>query len=116
VEMVEDVDLDLTRAIEDEDVVDNYVPPQEDELPPEGPVQVEPEDELIPGVDEPIPGVAEPITGVPKQAPTPGVRKSTRVKFQTREPYVPSLTGSKYALAVTQLELWKSNLMWWLQS
>ena len=33
----------------------------------------------------------------------PGVRKSTRVKFQTREPYVPSMTSTKYAVAVTQL-------------
>ena len=28
----------------------------------------------------------------------PEVRKSTRVKFQTREPYVPSMTSAKYML------------------
>ena len=48
------------------------------------------------------------IPGVPaeQQDPveTPGVRRSTRVKFQTREPYVPSMTGSKYAVALAQLE------------
>jgi hypothetical protein len=35
----------------------------------------------------------------------PGVRRSTRVKFQTKQAYIPSLSGSsKYAFAVTQLE------------
>jgi hypothetical protein len=36
---------------------------------------------------------------------TTGVRRSTRVKFQTKQDYVPSMSGSsKYAYAVTQLE------------
>ena len=32
----------------------------------------------------------------------PGVRRSTRIKFHPKEPYIPSMTGSKYA-AVTAL-------------
>ena len=32
----------------------------------------------------------------------PGVRRSTRIKFQPKEPYVPSMTCSKYA-ATTEL-------------
>ena len=48
-------------------------------------------------------------TAAPEQAKvepvaSPGVRHSGRVKFQAKESYVPSMTGSKYALAVTQLE------------
>ena len=53
---------------------------------------------------EPEAQAPEPVPGVVPPHPIPGVRKSARVKFQTRESYVPSLTGSKYALAVTQLE------------
>ena len=34
----------------------------------------------------------------------PGVRKSSRVKFQTKQYYIPSSTGYKYAVAVDQLE------------
>jgi hypothetical protein len=42
-------------------------------------------------------------TGAP--AEITGVRRSTRVKFQTKQAYIPSLSGSsKYAFAVTQLE------------
>ena len=45
------------------------------------------------------------MESVQEQEPveTTGVRRSTRIKFQTREPYVPSMTGSKYGVAVTQL-------------
>ena len=39
-----------------------------------------------------------------EDAESTGVRRSTRVKFQTRADYVPSMTGSKYALATMQLE------------
>ena len=39
-----------------------------------------------------------------EEAESPGVRRSGRIKFQTRADYVPSMTGSKYAFAATQLE------------
>ena len=35
---------------------------------------------------------------------TPVVRKSSRVKFNTKQDYIPSMTGYKYAAAVDQLE------------
>ena len=35
----------------------------------------------------------------------PGVRRSTRIKFQPKEPYVPSMTGSKYAAATELLTI-----------
>ena len=35
----------------------------------------------------------------------PGVRRSTRIKFQPKEPYVPSMTGSKYAAATALLTI-----------
>jgi hypothetical protein len=48
---------------------------------------------ITPAVDQPI-----------APATIPGVRRSTRVKFQPKD-YIPSLSGSsKYAFAVTQLE------------
>ena len=34
----------------------------------------------------------------------PGVCKSSRVKFQMKQDYIPSMTGSKYAVYVYQLE------------
>ena len=34
----------------------------------------------------------------------PGVRNYTRVKFQTRQYYIPIMKGSKYAMYVNQLE------------
>ena len=34
----------------------------------------------------------------------PGVHKSSRVKFQTKQDYIHIITGSKYAVAVDQLE------------
>ena len=35
----------------------------------------------------------------------PGVRRSTRIKFQPKEPYVPSMTGSKYDAATALLTI-----------
>ena len=35
----------------------------------------------------------------------PGVRRSTRIKFQPKEPYVPSTTGSKYSSAAALLTI-----------
>ena len=34
----------------------------------------------------------------------PGVRKSSRLKFQTKQDYISRITGSKYAVSVAQLE------------
>ena len=70
---------------------------------------------LQPDEPESAPTTAEPV---PEPQPQPvvetvqpeepaqstGVRRSTRVKFQTREPYVPSFSGSRYSVAVAQLE------------
>ena len=35
---------------------------------------------------------------------TTGVRKSLRVNFQTKQDYIPIMTGSKYGVPVYQLE------------
>ena len=35
----------------------------------------------------------------------PGVRRSTRIKFQPKEQYVPIMTGSKYAAATSLLTI-----------
>ena len=66
--------------------------------------------EVLPGEDianavEPTPPkIEQPTDAAVAPEPSPGVRRSTRVKFQTREPHVPSMTGSKCAVAVMQLE------------
>jgi hypothetical protein len=66
-----------------------------------------PEEEEIPGVAEEIPGVPHQedpgeIPGVPDE--TPGVRRSTRVRVQAKQAYEPSMTGSKYDIAMAQLQ------------
>jgi hypothetical protein len=66
-------------------------------VPDPPPVEVETVEQAEPPAasDEPAP-VAQP-------AETPGVRRSTRVRTHTKS-YSPSMTGSKYSYAVTQLE------------
>ena len=51
---------------------------------------------------------AENAASVPDEEEATGgeitrVRRSTRIKFQPKEPYVPSMTGSKYAAATALL-------------
>ena len=53
---------------------------------------------------------AENAASVPYEEVAPGgeipeVRRSTRIKLQTKEPYVPSMTGSKYAAATALLTI-----------
>ena len=85
---IEIVDLD-TPAIAVETVEEAQAPAIE--------VETVEEEQTLPAVPvEPAP-VAQPV---PPTAP----RRSTRVRFQTNPGYVPSMTGSKYSYAVTQLE------------
>jgi len=53
---------------------------------------------------EPAANPEVPVAHVPAPAPTEGLRRSTRVRTQTKPDYIPSMSGSKYAYAVTQLE------------
>ena len=62
---------------------------------------------------DPDPAIIEPATApvadepAPAPAPTPVVpelRRSARVRTKTKPAYTPSMTGSKYSYAVTQLE------------
>jgi hypothetical protein len=61
----------------------------------------------IDDLDTPAPVTVETVEQVPIQAdpvePAPVARRSTRVKTQTRA-YAPSLSGTRYSYAVTQLE------------
>jgi hypothetical protein len=59
--------------------------------------------------DDPAPIKVVPAQAVPVLAPVApptetGIRRSTRVRNQARQGYTPSMTGSKYSYAVTQLE------------
>jgi hypothetical protein len=57
--------------------------------------------------DDPAPIEVVPAQAVAVPAPAPaetGLRRSTRVRTQASQGYTPSMTGSKYSYAVTQLE------------
>jgi hypothetical protein len=59
--------------------------------------------------DDPAPIAEAPAQAVPVLAPVAppaktGLRRSTRVRTQASQGYTPSMTGSKYSYAVTQLE------------
>jgi hypothetical protein len=59
--------------------------------------------------DDPAPIEVVPAQSVPVPAPVAppaetGLRRSTRVRTQASQGYTPSMTGSKYSYAVTQLE------------
>jgi hypothetical protein len=47
------------------------------------------------------PGMPTPVV---TPAHAPGLRRSTQVRTQAKQAYNPSMTGSKYSSAVTQLE------------
>jgi hypothetical protein len=49
-------------------------------------------------------GTAQQAVPVPEPVQLPELQRSTRARRQTDPGYVPSLTGSKYSYAVTQLE------------
>ena len=53
-------------------------------------------EEHMPEPEVPAPPLQPPVV--------PGVRRSTRVRSKPQPSYIPSLTGSKYSYAVTQLE------------
>jgi hypothetical protein len=77
----------------------------------EAPQTVEINDLAIPATDPPTVEVA-PAKEATLQAPAPVqepaeplvLRRSTRARNQTKPEYTPSMTGSKHAFAVTQLE------------
>jgi hypothetical protein len=75
----------------------------------EGPAtQVEIDDIDIPH-DNPTPIEVEPVHVIPTPAPVappsaPDLRRSMRVRIQVTRGYTPSMAGSKYSYAVTQLE------------
>jgi hypothetical protein len=85
---------------EPESTVIDLEPPVKVDIVPDDNQEVEP-----PPITQ-VPDVAS--TPAPTETDTPdkipGVRRSTRVKFQTKQDYIPSISGSsKYAYAVTQL-------------
>jgi hypothetical protein len=57
--------------------------------------------EVAPTQEEPRTETPAPVA-LPAQAPE--IRRSTRVRSQTNQGYTPSMSGSKYSYAVTQLE------------
>jgi hypothetical protein len=59
-----------------------------------------PHDDLAPIEVVPVQALTPPATS----APAPELRRSTRVRTQAIQGYTPSMTGSKYSYAVTQLE------------
>ena len=95
-DLEDDVGLDNERSEDEEDLA------KEIEIADQ--VQSEVEDGYQVKAD------AENAASVPDEEVAPGgeiqgVRRSTRIKFQPKEPYVPSMTGSKYAVATALLTI-----------
>jgi hypothetical protein len=65
-----------------------------------------PQDDPAPIEVEPPQEAAAPEMPTPVVTPahTPGLRRSTRVRTQAKHAYTPSMTGSKYFYAVTQVD------------
>jgi hypothetical protein len=55
-------------------------------------------------IQEEIPPIQVETVQEETTVPIPNLRRSSRVKIQTDSGYIPSMTGSKYGYAVTQLE------------
>jgi hypothetical protein len=91
---------------EEQHVIDNE-PQIEVDILPEPNLEAEPEPPALPTVLESVPHEAKLETQpAPEADVIPGVRRSARTRFQTKESYIPSISGSsKYAYAVAQLEL-----------
>jgi hypothetical protein len=118
-------DIEIPGADANEDPLPGVVPVIEDDIKipgvdVEGPedqdevlaTQVEIDDLNIP-LEDPTPIEVAPTQAA--QAPEtpatfaplaqePGLRRSTRVSYQAKHGYTPSMTGSKYSYAVTQME------------
>ena len=100
-------------------------PPQEDEEEPivetveEDEERTQPTGVRIDEVPETIPDIAEPDlvdiaeTGAEAATRVGGVRRSTRVRKQAKQPYIPSFTSEKkYATALAQCaKVWKEDRM-----
>ena len=69
-------------------------------------VGYQPKVKLLPEQKEqpPEPNLVEPESQEQDPAPITGVRRSTRNRVQTKQPYIPSMSGNKYEAAVAQLE------------
>jgi hypothetical protein len=67
------------------------------EIPTPDPASIEVETVEEEATSEQVAPVIEPVH-------SPEVRRSSRVKIQTKPGYIPSMTGSRYGYAVTQLE------------
>ena len=60
--------------------------------------------EAEPLAEEAVEVPAEPVEPATEEQPAPELRRSTRVRTQASQGYVPSMTGSRYSYAVAQLE------------
>jgi hypothetical protein len=96
--ITETVDDDRIIALDDPNTLPDESRIENDDTPET------PSHDTIVSEDPPIP-ITENIRDNAPTEQIPGVRRSSRVKFQAKQDYVPSLSGSsKYAYAVTQLE------------
>jgi hypothetical protein len=86
--------------------VDVAVPEDLDEVPAPQVEIYDPDD--IPHDDpapiEVVPAQAVPVLALVAPPAETGLRRSTRVRTQASQGYTPSMTGSKYSYAVTQLD------------
>jgi hypothetical protein len=96
----DDIDIPGVNVAEPE-ALDKAPDPQVEindiEIPQDNPAPIE----VAPPQEAAAPSMPTPVV-TPSHAP--GIRRSTRVRTQAKQAYTPSMTGSKYSYAVTQLE------------
>jgi hypothetical protein len=105
--------VDIAGLLDDEGDDEGQEAPQTIEIndldiTPSDPAPIEVEtviDDVPVTLPEPAATDAPAATVQPMAEPTPGLRRSTRVRTQTKSGYTPSMAaGSRYSYAVTQLE------------
>jgi hypothetical protein len=80
-----------------EDKAPQSVEINDPDIPQDDPAPIQ----LAPTQEVPAPQASAPVA---EPAQTPGLHRSTRVRFQAKPAYTPRMTGSKYSYAVTQME------------
>jgi hypothetical protein len=91
-------DIEIPGVDEEEEQV---IPTTQDEIAIDD-LEIQPEEAPI--VVETVQEEAAQVAPVIEPMHLPELRRSSRAKIQTNQAYIPSMTGSKYGYAVTQLE------------
>ena len=97
---VQDKDLENNVGLDDEGAEDEEDLAEEIEIADQVQSKVADGDQVVADAEN---AASVPYKEVAPGGEIPGVHRSTRIKFQPKKPYVPSMTGSKYAAATALL-------------